>query len=134
MEWVGLLALVALLLLALLTSFGARLPGSGVAAAIAEKMTCAARFGSCPDSADSALAASYGADTAALVRRFAPQLEYESGSRAVPVDFRRCRSPACGDGRTSGPVFATDSGEPVTAFIHVVDCRTGARGRRGLLR
>jgi hypothetical protein len=119
-EWVGLLALVGLLLVALLASFGGIVQGARLAASIAEKLVCAAQLSSCAESADAPLAAAYGEEAAALVRRFAPELEYEPGSRAVPVDFRRCRSPACGDGRASGPVIRTDAGEPVTAFTHVV--------------
>ena len=119
-EWVGLLALVGLLLFVVVQTFGARLPGAALAASIAEKLICAAQLASCAESVDSPLVASYGEETAMLVRRFAPELEYEPGSRAVPVDFRSCRSPACGDGRASGPVFRTDAGEPVTAFTHVV--------------
>jgi hypothetical protein len=41
----------------------------------------------------------------------------------LPVDFRRCRSPACGDGSARGLVERTDAGLPVTAFVHVIDCR-----------
>ena len=55
-----------------------------------------------------------------------PTLLFERGSRAVPVDFRRCRSTACGDGAEQGLVRRTDAGLPVTAFVHVVDCRPGA--------
>ncbi len=119
-EWVGLLGLVGLMLAITPMTFGARIPGIAIAASIAEKLICAAQLASCSDSADSPLVGAYGEDTAMLVRRFAPQLDYEPGSRAVPVDFRSCRSPACGDGRPWGPVFATDAGEPVTAFTHVV--------------
>ena len=119
-EWVGLLALVGLLLVVMLATFGGRLPGAALAGAIAEKLICAARLAACAESVDSPLVAAYGEQTAIEVRRFAPELEYEPGSRAVPVDFRSCRSPACGDGRPWGPVFATEEGEPVTAFTHVV--------------
>jgi hypothetical protein len=52
-----------------------------------------------------------------------PTLAFEQGSRAVPVDFRRCRETACGDGSARGLVHRTDAGLPVSAFVHVVDCR-----------
>jgi len=52
-----------------------------------------------------------------------PSLLYERGSRAVPVDFRRCRSTACGDAAEQGYVRRTNAGLPVSAFVHVVDCR-----------
>ena len=53
-------------------------------------------------------------------------IAFEEGSRAVPVDFRRCRSTACGDGSARGLVHRTDRRLPVSAFVHVVDCRPGA--------
>jgi hypothetical protein len=45
---------------------------------------------------------------------------------ALPVDFRRCREPACSDGPETGLASRSPSGEPVTAFVHVVDCRSAA--------
>jgi hypothetical protein len=41
----------------------------------------------------------------------------------VPVDFRSCRKDACAEGPEEGPVRESLAGEPVTAFVHVVDCR-----------
>ncbi len=55
-----------------------------------------------------------------------PSLLFERGSKAVPVDFRRCRQTECGDGAERGYVTRTDAGLPVTAFVHVVDCRAEA--------
>jgi hypothetical protein len=52
-----------------------------------------------------------------------PAIAFERGSRALPVDFRRCRKPACADGSARGLVERTDSGLPLTAFVHVIDCR-----------
>jgi hypothetical protein len=52
-----------------------------------------------------------------------PTIAFEEGSRAVPVDFRRCRSTACADGSERGLVHRSDEGLAVTAFVHVVDCR-----------
>ena len=46
--------------------------------------------------------------------------------RALPVDYRSCREDACAEGAESGPVSESLDGEPVTAFVHVVDCRDGA--------
>ena len=42
---------------------------------------------------------------------------------ALPVDFRSCRGGRCGNGPDSGAVWASDTGEPAAAFVHVVDCR-----------
>jgi hypothetical protein len=61
-----------------------------------------------------------------------PTLLLEQGSRALPVDFRRCRAVVCGDGTPRGLVHKTDRGEHVTAFVHVVDCReAGVDGGAG---
>jgi hypothetical protein len=74
------------------------------------------------------LIAVYGDEIGRLVRRHMPTLLFEPGSRALPVDFRRCRVPACGDGSARGLVHRTDAGLHVTAFIHVIDCRQGSQG------
>jgi hypothetical protein len=52
-----------------------------------------------------------------------PTLAFEDGSHAVPVDFRSCRLSDCSDGREEGVVERSEAGLPVTAFVHVVDCR-----------
>ena len=55
-----------------------------------------------------------------------PDVFYEEGMVALPVDFRRCREPACSDGAATGVATSSASGEPVAAFVHVVDCRPAA--------
>jgi hypothetical protein len=60
-----------------------------------------------------------------------PSLLLERGSRALPVDFRRCRSTACSDGSRRGVVRRTDEGLPVTAFVRVIDCRPEAAEATG---
>lgn len=121
MEWVGLVAVVALLLAGLVAA-GVRVPGGELARAVASRILCAAAFADrCGD--EPTLIAAYGTEVGKLVRRHMPTIVFEQGSRALPVDFRRCRDTACGDGSARGLVHATDAGLPVTAFIHVVDCR-----------
>ncbi|MGZ5341934.1 MAG: hypothetical protein ACXWW8_03165 [Solirubrobacterales bacterium] len=120
MEWVALLLLVALLLAGLLQVTGARLPGATLTHSIAARLICAAQLSSCRQSVDSPLAEAYGEDTAVLVRRYAPELRYERGMTALPVDFRHCRSPACADGSPAGLVWRSLSGQPATAFVHVI--------------
>jgi hypothetical protein len=123
-EWMGLLLLVALLLASLLAA-GVRLPGGVLAREIASRILCAASLAdSCGD--ESALIAAYGSEVGKLVRAHMPSLLFEQGSRAVPVDFRRCRSTACGDGAEHGYVRRTEAGLPVSAFAHVIDCRPEA--------
>lgn len=121
MEWVGLVALVSLVMVGLLAA-GAPGPGATLARAIGAKLLCAAALADrCGD--EPALIAAYGSEIGKLARDQMPSLAFEQGSRALPVDFRRCRSSACADGSARGLVDRTDSGLPVTAFVHVIDCR-----------
>jgi hypothetical protein len=122
-EWIGLVGVVSLLLVALLAA-GVRVPGTGLAAALASRMLCAVSMADgCGD--EPTLIATYGDEIGRLVRRHMPTIVLERGSKALPVDFRRCRATACGDGTPRGLVHLTDEGRHVTAFVHVVDCRGG---------
>jgi len=126
-EWVGLVLLISVAMLGLVAA-GARVPGAPLALALADRILCAASLaGGCGDGP--ALIAGYGSEVGELVRRQMPVLAFEQGSRAVPVDFRRCRSSECGDASGEGLVHRTDQGLPVTAFVHVVDCREEAAER-----
>ena len=123
-EWVGTLLVVSLAMLGLVAA-GVRVPGAPLAQAIADRILCAASLADgCGD--EPALIAAYGTEVGKLVRRHMPTLVFEKGSKAVPVDFRRCRSRKCGDVSGAGPVHRTDAGLPVTAFVHVIDCRLDA--------
>jgi hypothetical protein len=122
-EWVGTLGIVSLLLLGLVAA-GARVPGASLARAVADRLLCAASLADgCGD--EPTLIAAYGSEVGGLVRRHMPTLVFEEGSRAVPVDFRRCRSTECGDSSEEGLIHRADEGLPVTVFVHVVDCRDG---------
>lgn len=127
-EWIGLVLLVAIALGSFGALLGVAIPGAELAAAIASKVACAARLGPACDGAVSELAEAYGEDAAALVMANAPQIRYEGGMRALPVDYRNCREDACADG-PSGRVRVARSvtGEPTVAFTHVVDCRSGSQ-------
>lgn len=123
-EWVALLCVVALLLAGVL-AFGVRVPGAALARSIASRILCAAALAEhCGD--EPMLIAAYGSEVGELVREHMPSLFFERGSWALPVDFRRCRSTACADGAGDGSVRRSDAGLPVTAFVHVVDCRPDA--------
>ncbi len=123
-EWVGVLCVVGLLM-AGLVAVGVRVPGVALARAVASRILCAASLAdSCGD--EPVLIAEYGSEVGRLVRVHMPSLLFEQGSRAVPVDFRRCRSTACGDGPERGYVRRTEAGLPVSAFVHVIDCRPDA--------
>jgi hypothetical protein len=120
-EWVALVAMVSLLLVGLLAT-GVRVPGAGLARAVASRILCAAALAErCGD--EPRLIAAYGSEIGRLVREHMPTILFERGSRAMPVDFRRCRETACGDGSARGLVHQTDAGLPATAFVHVIDCR-----------
>lgn len=124
-EWVGTVCVVSLLLVALI-AVGVRVPGDGLARALAQKLLCAVSLADgCGD--EPAMIAAYGTEVGDLIRDHVPTLAFEEGSRALPVDFRRCRSTRCGDGAAEGLVYRTDRGLPATAFVHVVDCREGER-------
>jgi hypothetical protein len=120
-EWVGVLLVVALLLVGLVAA-GVRVPGADLVRAVASRILCAASLADgCGD--EPVLIAAYGTEVGKLVREHMPEIFFERGSHALPVDFRRCRSSACGDGAESGFVHRSDAGLPVTAFVHIVDCR-----------
>lgn len=122
-EWVGLVTLVSLLLLGLVVA-GVRVPGASLARSLADRILCAASLADgCGD--EPRLIAAYGTEVGELVRRHMPTLVFERGSRAVPVDFRRCRDSNCGDAGGDGLVHRTDAGLPVSVFVHVIDCREG---------
>jgi len=108
----------------------ARVSATGLPHAIAAELVCAVRLlGEC--SAQAELVAAYGPELAAQVAAEAPEIVYEKGMTALPVDFRACREGGCGNGAGSGAVLASDTGEPATAFVHVVDCGgSEARGDR----
>jgi len=124
-EWIGLVLLVCALVLALLAVGGARVPGAGLASAIYGRILCAVDLADVCSS-DPELVAAYGPELASVVRSNAPEIRYEAGMSALPVDFRACRDAECGNGPSAGEVAASASGEPVAAFVHVVDCRPGA--------
>jgi hypothetical protein len=120
-EWVGTVLVVSLLMVALVTA-GVRVPGASLAQELADGILCAAALtDGCGD--EPVLVAAYGTEVGKLVRDHMPTLAFEEGSRAVPVDFRRCRSSACADDSGEGLVQRTDERLPVTAFVHVIDCR-----------
>lgn len=123
MEWVGLVTLVSLVLLGLI-AIGLPPPGVTIARSLADRILCAASLADgCGDGPR--LIAAYGSEVGELVRRHMPNLVFEKGSRAVPVDFRRCRDSSCGDAGGDGLVHRTDARLPVSVFVHVVDCREG---------
>ena len=102
---------------------GAGFPGAALANAIAaRRLRCRdggrLRRRRCPTE----LVAAYGPGLARRGRTRAPQIRYEPGMRALPVDYRRCREDACAEGADAAR-SRERAGEPVTLFSHVIDCR-----------
>jgi len=124
-EWVALVGLVSVLF-AFLVAAGVRVPGTALAESLASRLICAVSLSGGCDSSESPLVSVYGSDLAALLRDHAPTLLYERGMHALPVDYRACRATACGDGPGRGDVDRSDTGLPVTLFVHVIDCRSEA--------
>jgi hypothetical protein len=125
-EWVGLVAFVALALALLGAIAGMALPGAALARAVGGKIVCAISLDRECGLEPTPLIAAYGDALAALVAEHAPQIRYERGMRALPVDYRDCREDACAEGSAKLRVWKTESGLPVVSFTHVIDCRAGA--------
>lgn len=123
-EQAGLVALVALLLLAGIAAVAAGGEidaGRGLAGTIAKRIACAPRI---PDACrHHPLVPAYGWPLARLVRALAPPPASRpgpSGLPLVPVDFRRCRRESCAV--AAGP-HLTASGRRTTAFTQLLDRR-----------
>ncbi len=125
-EWVGLVALVALVFAFVLAIAGLALPGAALAQALSARIVCALELDDGCGVDVPPLVSAYGAELGALVAEQAPQIRYEPGMRAVPVDYRDCRQDACAEGADKLRVAHSEAGEPVTAFTHVIDCRAGS--------
>ena len=127
-EQVGLVALIAMLLLAGIAAIAADGPlegGRDVAGAIARRITCGPHL---PDACrHHPLVPAYGWPVARLVRALAPPpvpRTGPSGLPLVPVDFRRCRRESCAvPGAGPQGLHVTVSGRRTTAFTEVRDRR-----------
>ena len=123
-ELVALLLLVALALGALAAAASPRVDGRSVGGVLARQIVCATSGRCAP--AERELVRAYGARDAALVRSLAPSLAFEAGERSLPVDWRRCRRPACAEAPDDAELDAhhTAAGR-ATAFTRLV--RRGGR-------
>ncbi len=127
-EQAGLVALIALLLLAGIAAVAAGGEvdaGRGLAGEISKRIACAPRL---PDACrHHPLVPAYGWPLARLARALAPAPVAKigpSGLPLVPVDFRRCRRQSCAV--AAGP-HLTASGRRTTAFTQLLD-RRGSEG------
>ena len=118
-EWAAILLLVGLTLGALLAA-AMLVDGRSFGGFIAHHLVCAVKA-RCDDG-DAALADAYGERDAGLVREHAPNLVYEPGERQLPVDYLRCRRPACAEAPDDRNLDAhrTDAGEHATVFTRVI--------------
>src|SRR6188508_383259 len=94
-EWTAVVLLVALAFASFL-AIGLHVDGRSFGGALTRAIVCAVR-GGCDDGRE-ALVSAYGAADAALVREYAPSIVYEPGEREIPIDYRQCRTTACGNG------------------------------------
>ncbi len=119
------MTLVATVLAFLVSIAG--LAGSTIALAetITSKLACAVELADDCGSAEPPLLAAYGPELGGLVAHQAPEIRYEPGMHALPVDYHGCREDACADGDDRQRIWTTESGQPVVAFTHVIDCRPG---------
>jgi hypothetical protein len=124
-EWLGVVLLVCIAFAAMAAA-GVRAPGTELARALVARMVCAVDLGEGCGGEATALTLAYGRELGELVTHLVPTLEYEEGMRAVPVDWRSCREDACANGPQAGEVTESETGEPVTLFSHVVNCREPA--------
>ena len=121
-EWLGVILVVSLAFGAMVAA-GLNVPGANLARSIAERLLCAANLGEGCGGEPSALVLEYGPEVAELVAERVPVLSYEEGMLALPIDYRECREVSCAQGPGYGRTAESRSGEPVTLFSHVVDCR-----------
>jgi len=123
-EQAGLVALVALLLIAGIAAVAAGgeiAAGRDLAGTLGKRLACAPRLpGACRHHP---LVLAYGWPLARLARALAPAPVARAGPSGlplVPVDFRRCRRESCAV--AAGP-HLTASGRRITAFTELVDRR-----------
>ena len=121
-EWTALL-LVATIVFAGLAYAVSRTDAWALGHGVVRSIACGIGLG-CEDEGAELLARAYGKETAALVRRYAPNVTYERRSAELPVDFRSCRKLECSNGPDDPrEIDRTSAGLPVSAFTRVVDRR-----------
>jgi hypothetical protein len=117
------------LVFAAMAATGINVPGAELARTLAGKLVCVVDLGADCDERASALTVAYGSEVGGIVAAHVPLLEYEEGMHVLPIDWRACREDSCADGVEAGRVSETITGQPVTLFSHVVDCRDPADPR-----
>jgi hypothetical protein len=118
-EWIGIVALVAVLLSLAASALGL-VPGTALIHSLSRSLLCGASL-SKDCLPQGSLERAYGRKTAGLVRDNAPEMLFGPDRLGLPVDFRSCRSPGCAEGADSGEVTTSEAGEPVTLFTRVIE-------------
>lgn len=127
-EWVGLVLLLSGAF-ASLSLIGPTVSPSAFVHSIHRAILCAAAFGDrCPGGPP---IDHYGAEVAALVRRYEPEIAFGPDLLGMPVDFRTCRSPGCAEPQTGRRLAGSTADERLTIFTRVIDCRGGRKGEFG---
>ena len=119
MEWVGLVALVAVTISAV-ASFAGLVPGTALVHSVSRSLLCAASLSE-DCLSEGSLERAYGEQNARLVRANAPEMLFGPDLLGLPVDYRSCRSPACADAGGTDEVSGSSAGEPVTLFTRVLE-------------
>jgi hypothetical protein len=119
-EWVGLVLLASLALGAAAAVAGDHVDGRSFGGFVAHRIVCAVRA-NCGEG-DAALARTYGAGDAELLRRHTPDIVYEPGERELPVDYRECRRARCAKAPDDRDLDAhrTNSGRRATVYTRVI--------------
>jgi hypothetical protein len=127
-EHAGLAALIALLVIAAVSSLAAGPPdeeGRALGALIARRIACGPRL---PDACrHHPLVRAYGWPLARVTRTLAPRPAARPGPGGLPlapVDFRYCRRPSCAVPRPGAEgLHLTTSGRRITVFTSIEDLR-----------
>lgn len=132
-EYVGIVLVVAVLFVGLAAAIGWRVPGGELARTITGKLICAlGGEGSC-EVPESETVAAYGSEVARLVAGHAPAILFEDEDVvSLPVDFRDCRELTCSDAVGTRALARSHAGDPITAFVRVIDCREGGGSTEGV--
>src|SRR5438067_11836396 len=122
-EWTVVVLLVALAFATFLAVAVPHVDGQSYDNALARAILCAIH-NDCDNKRDK-LTSTYGQGDAELVREYAPSIVYEPGEKEIPIDYRQCRTTACGDAPDDRAldVSQTNAKMPASAFTHVVHDR-----------
>lgn len=127
-EYLGVVLLVAVLFGVLVLSTPLAAESLRVGRSLVGALICAVEGSSECGLEGDELTQAYGGELAALVRRHAPEIRFEDAEYvSLPVDPRDCRNRSCADSSARGRLRESFEGQPPTAFVRAIDCRSPAR-------